>query len=316
MIKAVHRRELDVTIGGARALVYDEGGNAFLDRPPHVRAGSGLLVLGGTAWVVQDDTMFLAKVDLASGGIHAVALPAGAGGVRQYDDARGNKAEKLDLECVVALSPASLLAFGSGSTAARRRLLKIELPLGTAKMIDASAFYQSLEATAAFAGSEMNLEGALLLPGRTLRLFQRGNGAAKDGRVAVDATCEVDLDDALANRAAKPRDVRAYDLGAIDGIRLTFTDAALDAGGRTHYLAAAENSPDTYHDGENKGCVLGRIAADGTAEYGRIHEPEGKPSKRKLEGLAFDPARKRWLAVEDRDDPSRPTEMVWIDPAP
>ena len=316
MIRAVHRQTLDVKIERAKPLVYDEGGNAFLDRPPHVRAGSGLVVLGGAAWVVQDDTLFLARVDLALGSVRAVALPAGAGGVRQFDEERGNKKDKLDLDCMVPLSSTTLLAIGSGSTPARRQLLRIEVPSGTTHQIDASAFYASLESAAEFAGAELNLEGALLLPDRRLRLFQRGNGAAKNGRVPQDATCEVDLDDALGNRPAHPREIRVYDLGALDGVRLTFTDAAFDGAGRPHYLAAAEDSPNTYEDGETKGCVLGRLAADGAAEFGRVFEADGTPSKRKLEGLAWDAGHSRWIAVEDKDDPGHATEMVWISPQP
>jgi hypothetical protein len=318
-IRAQHDPALDVRIAGSRALVYADGADASLDRPAHVRAGSGLVIADGAAWVVQDDTLFLARIDLSrlDGGnsgrpleVGSVTLPA-EGGVRQFDEGRGNKKDKLDLECAVALAGGGILAIGSGSTAARRRMLEIRG--GATRVIDGAAFYAVLEAAREFSGSELNLEGALVRDGGVLRLFQRGNGAPKDGLLPRNATADVSLADALAGRAPSLSRMNHYDLGMIDGVALSFTDAAADDLFRVHYLAAAEDSPDTYHDGENVGCVIGRIdETTGGARFGRVLEADGVPSRRKLEGLAWDPSRERWLAVEDRDDPTAPSELVWF----
>ena len=43
----------------------------------------------------------------------------------------------------------------------------------------------------------MNIEGAMV-HGETLRLFGRGNGAAREGEVARNATCELDAPAFLA----------------------------------------------------------------------------------------------------------------------
>src|SRR5688572_25398260 len=83
-----------------RPLHYAEGADAKLDRPAHVRAGSGCSFIEGTRTlaVVQDDSNFLALVDVDTGKTRAITLPAGVGGLRQFDSKRGNKKQKMDLE--------------------------------------------------------------------------------------------------------------------------------------------------------------------------------------------------------------------------
>ena len=99
-------------------LFYRDGAHAGLDRPAHVRAGSALARIDAhTLAVVQDDASFVAILRGAGTEelvVHDVPLPS-AGGVRQFDDARGNKKAKLDLEaCIVVRGGALLIAFGSG----------------------------------------------------------------------------------------------------------------------------------------------------------------------------------------------------------
>src|SRR5215207_7995120 len=76
-------------------LRYRDGDDASLDRPAHVRAGSGLAWVdtsrGPRLAVVQDDAHFVALVDPRDGLAEAIALPPGPGGLRQFDDGRGNK---------------------------------------------------------------------------------------------------------------------------------------------------------------------------------------------------------------------------------
>src|SRR5690606_9871374 len=98
---------------------------------------------------------------------------------------------------------------------------------------DGSALYRSLRAQAAFAGSELNIEGALVAGDRLL-LFQRGNGAARDGRKAVNAVGMLALESFvrwLDDRGPPPPllEVTPFDLGEVDGSSLSFTDAAVTA---------------------------------------------------------------------------------------
>ena len=246
---------LDACLRRRRPLLYSAGPDADDDRPTHVRAGSGLAWLGGRLCVVQDDANFLALCDLSSGAVEATALPRGAGDRRLFDETLGNKPDKLDLEaCVVAEVDGVevLLALGSGSTSRWEHVALVHLPGGgsapVVRMIHAPALYTALRQRPELCGSELNIEGAVLLPSGHVRLFQRGNGAPGGGLMPVDATCDLPWDDlwsylqGLRADAPSPEDVTQYALGQMQGVRLTFCDATLAPGGRILYLAGAEES--------------------------------------------------------------------------
>src|SRR4051812_35106923 len=132
-MKARYEPALGARVVGRRPLLYTAGADAAIDCPAHVRAGSGLVCLApGTLAVIQDDACFLAIVSLLSGEVRAVPLPA-IDGARQFDDRRGNKAKKLDLE-ILLLAGDRLLALGSGSSEARETIIAIDDPLGDAKI--------------------------------------------------------------------------------------------------------------------------------------------------------------------------------------
>jgi hypothetical protein len=319
----------------SRPLHYAAGADPALDRPAHVRAGSGLAVISTAAGprlaVVQDDAHFVALVDPATGLADAVTLPAGVGGRRQFDTGRGNKHHKLDLEaCLTVPDPDGgapvLLAFGSGSTDARERVAVVRgLDAGAAEaadvaLADASALYAALRARPDFAGTELNVEGAALVPapgGDVVRLFARGNGAGGTG----SATCDLALAPLLAyllGTAPAPAPVPAavvrYDLGALGGERLGFTDAmpygAPGAGG-VLYLAAAESSADVVEDGPVAGSAVGLIAGDGSARWAPIEGADGAPFALKAEGVASAGPGRLWVVL-DVDDPDAPSLLCEV----
>lgn len=315
-------------------MVYGSGAEPHLDRPAHVRAASGLAWVGARLAVIQDDANFVALVDPATGEADAVPLPRGPGGLRQFDDARGNKADKLDLEavtCVPGPDGPLLLALGSGSSP-RRECVAVIGRLGsagvTATVHHAPGFYARLRADERFAGSELNVEGVLHLPDR-LRLFGRGNGAPRGALLPVDAMCDVAWPQLLAYLrspeevpAPAPANVVQYDLGVLHGVRLSFTDAALVAGGsdealRTIYTAAAEASPDAIRDGAVAGSAIGVIAGGprGTsARWTELTGEDGRPFPAKVEGVALVPgAWGRAFVAVDRDDPGRPSELCEVE---
>jgi hypothetical protein len=306
-------------------LVYADGADAALDRPAHVRAGSGLAWIGGALAVMQDDANFVALADPATGLCRALTLPAGEGGLRQFDETRGNKRFKLDLEACVAVPDGrggeTLLGFGSGSTARRERVLLGDglgdddprIGLG-----DAPAFYARLREAAEFAGSELNLEGAAWRGGR-IALLNRGNGAPGDDRGPVDAICEVDwpalrahLADPAAHPAPSPESIVSYDLGMIDECPLGFTDAAA-FGGALIYTATAEASPNAVDDGPVTGSALGVIGADGAARWAVLEDADGGRFDGKVEGVARGQHPGALYVVVDRDDPHRPSELCEVE---
>jgi hypothetical protein len=317
---AVKDERLVARVAEQRPLWYAEGASASEDRPAHVRAASGLAWWKGELVAVQDDAAFLAFIDPMSGQARAVALPPGPGGRRQFDDARGNKADKLDLEAVFAAG-GLVVALGSGATPARRRALLFDGV--SARIAAADSLYLALEKMPEVAGSELNLEGAAPLPDGRLRLFQRGNGDPTRARPPVDATLDLSLADLLLYLGGEgpvpspdPAAVVHYRLGEVDGVRLTFTDAALDpASGRLHYLACAERSPDAVRDGEILCSVIGVFDAldgDQPLRWAELQAGDGRTPAIKAEGLAFD-ARGGAHVVLDADDPARPSELCRVE---
>lgn len=306
-------------------LVYAEGADAALDRPAHVRAGSGLAWIGGVLAVMQDDASFVALADPATGLCRAVTLPAGEGGLRQFDDLRGNKRHKLDLEACVAVPDGrggeTLVGFGSGSSARRERVLLAEGLEDADPRIElrgASGFYARLREAAEFAGSELNVEGAAWSGGRIV-LLNRGNGAAGDDRGPVDATCQVDwpalrahLADPAAHPAPSPESIIAYDLATIDGCPLNFTDAAA-SGDILIYTATAEASPNAVDDGPVTGSAVGIIAGDGEPRFAVFEAADGTRFDGKVEGVARGPRPGTLYVVVDRDDPHCPSELCEVE---
>lgn len=317
---AVQDGRLGARIAGRRPLLYTDGPSAAEDRPAHVRAASGLAWFAGALAVVQDDAAFLALIDPAGGSVRALPLPRGPGGHRQFDDGRGNKADKLDLEAVFTAG-ALLVGLGSGATPARRRALLVDGE--RARVADAGELYRALEALPELAGSELNLEGAAPLPDGRLRLFQRGNGDPARALPPVDATLDLALAELVAYLAGDrppPRPaaeaVVQYRLGAEGGVRLTFTDAALDPrSGRLHYLACAERSPDAVRDGEVVGSAIGvfdEIDGDRPLRFAPLCDRDGGPLAVKAEGLAFAPDGAVHLVL-DADDPARPSDLCRVE---
>jgi hypothetical protein len=320
-----------------RPLFYRDGAHAGLDRPAHVRAGSALARIDARTFaVVQDDASFVAIVKGIGTGnelvVHDVPLPA-SDGVRQFDDGRGNKKSKLDLEACLALDGGALLvAFGSGSSPLRERVVLIDDPAGAAprvSVVEASALYAAMRSEPVFCGSELNVEGAALAGDDDVIFLQRGNGARCDERLPVDASARVDRallvaylrslarggdGGASTKLASCPplRDVVGWDLGAASGTRLTFTDAVAARGRWTAFLACAEESPDATRDGPVAGVVIGRLDdRERVAETGVIVDERGEPLLDKAEGITLDDhdAGRAWLVI-DRDDATRPAELL------
>lgn len=315
---------LSATIVSRRPLRYRTPANPALDRPAHVRAGSSLTWVGTRLALVQDDANFVALVDPRTGLARAIPLPAGEDGRRHFDDARGNKQHKLDLEACCTIegpSGALFIALGSGSKRRRRRVVTIESVAARhprVTLIDADALYTALESVTAFAGSDMNIEGAVAMPG-ALRLFSRGNGAVRDGVAPVNASGDLAIA-ALLTHLAAPGTVAApaleavtqYDLGDLEGLPLGFTDATI-AGGLLLYTAAAEASKDATVDGTVSGSVIGVIPPHGHLRHAPLTDVHGRRTMDKVEGIAAAPgANDRVYVVVDPDDHARPAELCEV----
>ncbi|HEY5925571.1 MAG TPA: hypothetical protein VIV11_27990 [Kofleriaceae bacterium] len=304
---------LSVRVISVRVLRYDAVAPLGDDRPAHVRAASGMAWLGGRLAVIQDDAAFIAYV--GGGEVSALALPRGAGGRRRFEVGLGNKMEKLDLEACVAVprmepggfTPTGeadeLWAFGSGSAPAREKIAVI----GYATRIhDAAPLYRRLREELE---SDVNIEGVALVAD-ALWLFHRGNTSTDDRGPAVVRLARAELACWLAGEGPVP-EIKAserYDLGAVHGWPLGFTDAVA-VGARVFYLAAAEASPNAIDDAGVVASQLGVIDGDTVRACELLID--GAPAK--AEGLAFDPKQPNhaWLAI-DPDDVDAPARLYEI----
>jgi hypothetical protein len=317
-------------------LTYADGPSDADDRPPHVRAASGLVAFREYLAVIQDDANWLALIG-DDDRVHALPLPAGPeSGSRVFSKRRGNRQEKFDLEACIVVpgrDGAELIGFGSGSHPGREWILRVHdgddedmhpvlseramhEMLGIdlkAEFLDATRFYEALRATTDLAGARLNIEGAILVDDDTIRLFQRGNARPKDDLQAIDATGDISwqaLAAHLADPAALPpppvRNIRRYALGALDGVRLTFSDAEHLGGGRILYSASAEN-PKT---GAIVGSTLGVIEPYGAARWTAVIDADGGRFEGKIEGLTLHPDRANLARfVIDDDDEDLPSVL-------
>jgi hypothetical protein len=302
-------------------LLYGSGASSTEDYPAFVRAASAIRRWQGRRVIIQDDVNVLALAEparaeaagarepgpAAEGALEPLLLPRGEGGLRSFDASRGNKRSKLDLEAALVLPDGRLVAFGSGSLPQRERLVVVE-PGSAPVLRDARELYRGLRQRTEFAGSELNLEGAIVRSG-AIELFQRGNGAASGELGPANAIGRLALDDFLSwlDRAGPPpslQHVLRVDLGRAHGVPLGFTDAALGSDGTVLFLACAEASPDAVADGEVVAMRLGLMHGD-RARLVEIVDALGQPCRIKLEGIeARDDAVHRFDVVADVDDPN------------
>lgn len=297
---------LGVRVHSVRALRYATAAALEDDRPPHPRAASGLAWLGGRLVVIQDDASFIAVV--SGDEVEAIALPPGPGGRRRFEVGLGNKHHKLDLEACVAIDEAEVWMFGSGSTAARNRIVMVAEDRSV-RIADVARLYDRVREAI---GGPINLEGAACV-GDELWLFHRGNTGPDDLGPAVVRLARPAVVSwvrgACAGAAPEPTGCTRFDLGSIGGVRLGFTDAAR-AGACVYYLAVAEASPNAVDDGRIVGSQLGVI--DGATVRAAPLELHGAPIK--AEGLVVAPgdSRRAWIAI-DPDDIDAPAQLCEVE---
>lgn len=315
-------------IRSSTPLLYDDGPDPTLDRPAHVRAGSGLCwapTAGGQRLCIcQDDAHFAALVDPRLGHVTSLALPAGALGLRQFDKGRSNKMDKMDLEaaCLVATPRGERVwLVGSGSAGVREVLVELDTRTGEVTAISTAPLCAALRAHPLLAGAELNLEGACVR-GSDLVLLQRGNGiGGKNGvvRVPLEDVHALWAPDAGDRQGAVRVDLMP--LPALQDVPLTFTDASpARHPARVLFLAAAEASPNAIDDGEVEGAALGVLdvaAAPALLTWAPLLERDGRLSKRKPEGVVLDPLRPGIaFVVVDMDDPQAPSELLEVELPP
>lgn len=320
-VKAQRDPRLQLTVLSQRTLRYtvaDTDG----DRPAHVRAASGLTRVANRWYIVQDDTAFIAVADASTVAALPVGLP-GTGDRKQFSAALGNKAAKPDFEaCFSALDDATgeprIWVFGSGSTVRRRSIAVVDPRIANVTVYDATALHQQIVDDL---GHLPNLEGACVCAD-WLWLFHRGNTGPGDRGCCAYAWPWQQVQAWLQRAAPAPTCVAVCDfrLGAVAGVPLGITDAALGSDGRVVVLCAAEGSANAVDDGVVLGACMGVLDTDGNGRWSAVRMADlpsdlmdsstAASGQTKPEGLFFDVAIPgRAYLVADPDDTEQPAQL-------
>lgn len=311
-------RDRQLAVRSAEPISFDVPFGEGLDRHEGVRAASALVRLGSRLIIGQDDSNFAAII--SEGKITGLRLFDNVTG-DTYSPERKNKAEKPDIELGATFSVGgqeAAVMFGSGSTARRMRAAWITEAEGelSVQSRDISSLYQAAMQRLGLGPDVLNLEGCAPA-GDKIVFFQRGNGAG--GVNATFAVKQQTLEAALLEgkkiEASDVRELRRYDLSRYAPAGLGFSDATPLPDGRILFLAAAEDSPNTFDDGAILGSVLGVLSADGEL-LGVTRVPDGPDGPYKLEGvtvLGVEGGVARVMAVEDADDPTKASVKLLLD---
>ena len=268
----------------------------------HLSAASGLVCAHGRAYVVGDDEHALAVFCDGDAPGHTVPLFKG----KLAAGKKARKQRKPDTETLLLL-PAShawphgaLLTLGSGSRPQRCRAACIALgadgePLTPARQLDLTALYNPLRQRF----DDLNIEGAFISH-RELVLLQRGHqGGSPNASVHYPLTAMLRWLHGLGPAPA-PQRIRRHRLGQVEGVPLTFTDAAALPDGRWVFTAVAEATDDSVADGACVGSAVGVMTAQG-----KVQALFAVPGREKVEGIAARLAGRTFdlCLVTDADDP-------------
>lgn len=278
----------------------------------HLSAASGMWIIANTLYVVADDELVLgmfSMLDTEPG--QALTIIAG----ELPKDAKQRKATKPDFESLTCLpgcaryTYGALLALGSGSTEQRKRGMLWPFDaqqqlVDKPQLFNLQALYQPLEQVFA----DLNIEG-VVIQGDCLKLWQRANNQYRDNAVIeyslADLYAVLDAEQEIGN--LQPQRIDYYDLGEVAGVPLTFTDAYALEDGACVFTAAAENTDNSYLDGECVGAAIGLIDAQRQLRWLKPVQPIYK-----LEGISAQQVDKQLqiYLVSDADNPEIPAQLL------
>lgn len=279
----------------------------------HISAASGMWMTNDTLYVVADDQLQLGVFSLldTEPGTTLTIIPGAL-----PTDAKQRKALKPDFESLTGL-PASarhpygaLLALGSGSTELRQRGMfwpfnQQQRLAEKPQIFSLQALYQPLEKIFA----DLNIEG-VVVQGDCLKLWQRANNQHRDNAVIeyclsdVYALLDAQQQDCLP---IQPQRIERYELGEVAGVPLTFTDAYALPDGACLFTAAAENTDNSYQDGECVGAAIGLIDQQRQLRWIKPVQPVCK-----IEGISAQQVNDllKIYLVSDADNPSVTAKLL------
>jgi hypothetical protein len=279
-------------------------------RPLYLSAASGLVRVNARIYVVADDELHLGVFRLGdSSPGHVIRLFEGA----LPDSKIERKKRKPDLEALAFLPPdekfphGALLALGSGSKRNRRlgALLRLNAGggvQGVPEVVDLSPVFAPL----AEEFHALNIEGAVV-SGNELRLFQRGNRRHHENAIIrFSLSAFLGALDPTETATAKPLATHRIDLGQVNGIPFSFTDAAALPGGDMVFTAVAEDTDNSFDDGPCVAAAIGVASGDGGLRWLR---PLDHPYKVEGVDARVDGRVTRLMLVTDADDAEVPAAL-------
>jgi hypothetical protein len=256
-------------------------------------SGSALLRVGDALWAVHDDAYRLTRIVLPTFETSHWAFVG--------DGASLPKSAKPDFESALRTADGTIHLLGSGSAPPRHRIARLRPEVAAASIDDRPQLYRALGEAV---GALPNVEGAIVVSDR-LRLFHRGSGGAPSAIVDFPLGC-------LYDEPPRVLGVQAFQLGALDGVPLAFTDAAVFDDGRCAFVATAEATNDPVLDGPVAGSVVG-VVEGAVARWTLLTDAAGRPCRDKVEGLAIDADRRGGWILTDADNPARPALLGRIE---
>jgi uncharacterized protein DUF6929 len=278
------------------------------DKPPHVSSASGVARRGDFVYVIGDDLLHL--------GVFRLSDPAPGALRRVLPAATDDPDAKPDLEALTVLPPfaehpyGALMGLGSGSGPNRDRGFVIAFSAdgslrGEPTVIYLGPLYRLLGERI----DGLNVEGACVM-GDRLWLLHRGNRGSMTNVVA-----ELSLEHVMGSitgdgtiEVHELQAIRAYDLGRLDDIELTFSDATPLGDRLIAFTASAEAAPETSEsDRKIRGSVVGTIDLDGHVQRLRTID-----RRFKVEGVhaSVDTGVMDFLFVCDQDDPETASPLL------
>ena len=235
-----------------------------------IGSASGIFFSDGTLYLISDNSLMLYEYRLQDKSLHKNAMVA----QEDYPGPLENlpKKDKPDFEALAAKDD-WLYLFGSGSTAKRNTITRTSLTTREVALTDATDMYLVMGDFSGISPEDFNIEAAVN-DGDTWYLFNRGNGPKKQNGIFT----------LIGDITQLPYQIlyNPVTLPGINGEAASFTDA-VKVGNKLYFIAAAEKTDSTYHDGDVAGSLIGRL----DIETMEVEFTQAISSKNKFEGITL-----------------------------
>ena len=247
-----------------------------------IGSASGLIYKEPHLFVIGDNSGYLYQYNIQSKQLERHAM---------IENATENilKKDKPDFEAITSFED-KLYIFGSGSTDNRNKMLEIATDKKEITTHDLGNLYATMQSFGDIKPKEFNIEGAIYT-GKEWWLFNRGNSKQHKNVVFNIQGNNLEYDFSMMSND--------YKLPKINGVRSSFTDAIL-IDNKIYFLATAEATESTYHDGEILGSLIGCIDTqtmelEFTKKISDTHKFEGLTLYKNTDNII------EFLLCEDKD---------------